>query len=391
MNSRFYIKINPKFKFNKVSLNKQTSFNSDENLNKILYHFDDKNIIKRYNSESKQNNNSDKKIISVFSKYKSELNQIINNKYMDNLTSISSEKRISNINFLRSKILKNNNKLKNIDFNVNSFSSKDNELKLFINHYLSHRKINKKMSRNQASQNKMGKFLSEDIKNNYDISLNSNMNDLKLNKSHRFNKSNKLFLPHIPTNIIRKSDNMRSLIKMIEFNNYNTNNSNDEKSNETNEQITIYNRKMNEKDIFKNINFFIDNKKSKIRVNDIQRNKQQMHNNDDIEKYIFNRRKSFLLKDNTIINKIDNEKNTDENKNNKEMSKMNENDRYMIYENSKKYIDTNKIYNSRKFGLANIPNVSLDKGVKNVKKFEINIINMKNTQLDLPICIKTAK
>ena len=310
---------------------------------------------------------------------------------MDNLTSISSEKRISNINFLRSKILKNNNKLKNIDFNVNSFSSKDNELKLFINHYLSHRKINKKMSRSQASQNKMGKFLSEDIKNNYDISLNSNMNDLKINKSHRFNKSNKLFLPHIPTNIIRKSDNMRSLIKMIEFNNYNTNNSNDEKSNETNEQITIYNRKMNEKDIFKNINFFIDNKKSKIRVNDIQRNKQQMHNNDDIDKYIFNRRKSFLLKDNTIINKFDNEKNTDENKNNKEMSKMNENDRYMIYENSKKYIDTNKIYNSRKFGLANIPNVSLDKGVKNVKKFEINIINMKNTQLDLPICIKTAK
>ena len=116
-----------------------------------------------------------------------------------------------------------------------------------------------------------------------------------------------------------------------------------------------------------------------------------MHNNDDIDKYIFNRRKSFLLKDNTIINKFDNEKNTDENKNNKEMSKMNENDRYMIYENSKKYIDTNKIYNSRKFGLANIPNVSLDKGVKNVKKFEINIINMKNTQLDLPICIKTAK
>ena len=73
------------------------------------------------------------------------------------------------------------------------------------------------------------------------------------------------------------------------------------------------------------------------------------------------------------------------------MKNINEGDRYMIYENSKKYIDTDKFYYSNKFGLANIPNVSLDEGVKNAKNFETNVINMKNTRLDLPICVKLTK
>ena len=390
MNSRFYIKINPKFKFNKISLNKQTDFYPGFLLQKILFHYDEKNLIKRFNSESKINNNiNDKQIKDIFSQYKKELNQKINNKYTDNFSSISNEKKISCVNSLRSKLSKNNSKLKNIDFNVNNSSDKDHELKLNINHYLSLRKINNKLSRNKGSQNKMGKYLSEDSKNNYDISLPNKFNILKINKSHCSQRSNELTLPHIPTNIIRKSNNMRSLIKRIEFNNNSSNISNNEIDNEDNKQITICNKKKNERDIFKNINFFIDNKKSTIKVNDIKRNIENKYNNDDIEKYIFKRRKSSLFNDK--INKTINESNNNEDITKKEMKNINEGDRYMIYENSKKYIDTDKFYYSNKFGLANIPNVSLDEGVKNAKNFETNVINMKNTRLDLPICVKLTK
>ena len=323
----------------------------------------------------------------VYSQYKSELNQLINNKYTNNLTSITNDKRIGDISSLRSKLLQNNNKMKNIDFNVNPEVDKDQELKLSINHYLSQRKINNKISRNKASQHRVGNYLSEYVKNSYDISLNNGMNNLKANNSHCFKKQNKLYLPHIPTNIIRKSNNMRSLIKMIDFNNYNV-----LEKNEADKQVTtIYNGKKTERDIFKNINYFIDNKKSQLKVNDIQRNINNINNNDDIEEYIFNKRKSSLINDKTNINKSDYEKNDEEDMNNKEIKKLNEGDRYMIYENTKKYIDTDKIYNQRKFGLANIPNVSLDKGVKKVKTFETNVINMKNSQLDLPICIKLPK
>ena len=387
MNSRFYIKISPKFKFNKISLNKQTGFNSDKNIKNILYHFDDKNTINRYNSEVKQYKKNENQMAKVYSQYKSELNQLINNKYTNNLTSITNDKRIGDISSLRSKLLQNNNKMKNIDFNVNPEVDKDQELKLSINHYLSQRKINNKISRNKASQHRVGNYLSEYVKNSYDISLNNRMNNLKANNSHCFKKQNKLYLPHIPTNIIRKSNNMRSLIKMIDFNNYNV-----LEKNEADKQVTtIYNGKKTERDIFKNINYFIDNKKSQLKVNDIQRNINNINNYDDIEEYIFNKRKSSLINDKTNINKSDYEKNDEEDMNNKEIKKINEGDRYMIYENTKKYIDTDKIYNQRKFGLANIPNVSLDKGVKKVKTFETNVINMKNSHLDLPICIKLPK
>ena len=148
MNSRFYIKISPKFRFNKISLNKQAGFNSDKNIKNIIYHFDGKNIIKRYNSETKQNKKNDNLTEKVFYQYKKELNQIINNKYTDNLTSISNDKRLADISAIRSKLLQNNNKLQKIDFNVNPELDKDRELKLSINHYSSQRKINNKISRN---------------------------------------------------------------------------------------------------------------------------------------------------------------------------------------------------------------------------------------------------
>ena len=270
MNSRFYVKINPKFRFKKISLNKQTDFNSYSNIKKILYHFDNKSIIKRYNSEFKQNKDND----NLLARYKSELNQLINSKYVDNLSSISNDKKIPPMNSLRSKILQNNNKLQYIDFNVSKSLNKDQELKLNINHYLSQRKIKNNKSRNLEIKNKIESQLSEDFKNNSDISVN-------INKSKCPNKKN-LYLPHITTNIIRKGKNMRALIKSIDFNNLNKID-----SIETVKKTTINIGKKPERDIFKNINFLIDNKKSKMKIHDIKRNINYINNNDDFEKYIF--------------------------------------------------------------------------------------------------------
>ena len=374
MNPRFYVKINPKFRFKKISLNKQTDFNSYSNIKKILYHFDNKSIIKRYNSEFKQNKDNDNQL----ARYKSELNQLINSKYVDNLSSISNDKKIPPMNSLRNKILQNNNKLQYIDFNVSKSLNKDQELKLNINHYLSQRKIKNNKSRNLEIKNKIESQLSEDFKNNSDISVN-------INKSKCPNKKN-LYLPHITTNIIRKGKNMRALIKSIDFNNLNKID-----SIETVKKTTINIGKKPERDIFKNINFLIDNKKSKMKIHDIKRNINYINNNDDFEKYIFNKRKSSLVNYKTTINEVDNEKNNNEDINNKEISKINDPERYIIYENSKKYIKADKIYYHRNHGFPNLPNVNLDEGVKNVKNFESNILNMKNTKLDLPICIKLSK
>ena len=373
MNSRFYVKINPKFKFKKISLNKQTDFNSYSSIKKILYHFDNKSLIKRYDSEFKQKQNND----NIFYRYKSELNQLINNKYVENSTSISNDKKISKINLLRSKILQNNNKLQYIDFNVNVPSNKDSELKLDINHYLSKRKNNNKISRNLENKHNIENHLSEDFKNNSDRSIN------KSNSRYQ-NKSNNLYLPHITTNIIRKRKNMRELIKMVDFNNLDKID-----SIENIKKATISVDKKPNRDIFKNINYLLDNKKSKIKVNDIDRNINYINNSEDFEKYNFNKERSPLVNYKTSIN--DNEKNYNEEMNNKDMSKINEVERYMVFEGTRKYIETDKIYYYKKNGFPNIPNVNLDEHVKNVKNFESNILNMKNTKLDLPICIKSPK
>ena len=203
----------------------------------------------------------------------------------------------------------------------------------------------------------------------------------KKNKSYM--KSNNLYLPYISTNVVRKSNNMKSLKQIIDNNNLK------KIENFVNEKrITTSNNKKNDRDIFKNINFFINNKKSKINVNDIQRNISLNSGEDEYEnnkkKLLYERKNSESDKKNeSLLNKnisID-----------EDLIKMKENEKFIIYEGSKKLIDTYKFTNSKIIRLANIPNVSLDKGFKNVKEFESNVKNMKNISLDLPICIKLKK
>ena len=387
MKSRFYVKINPNFCFKKILLNKQTGFQFDENTQKLLYHYDDKNIIKRYNYETKQNNHNDNQILKALSKYKNQIIRMIKNKNENNT---SLDKKSSDISSIRSKLLRNNNKMKQIDFNVSSTSDQEKELKLNIGHYLFQNKINSNNSRNFGSQKKIKNYQSENNKNNYDISLPYKKNELLTNKSHRHIKYEKLYLPYIPTNIIRKSKNMKSLMQKVNNKSYTYKNC----KNIEIETFTTPKETKNEKDIFKNINYFIDNKKSTIKINDIKRNIDTINNHENEEEDFtpkIVKRKSSTIRDSKIdINQNDNEKNQGSDIINEELNRKKEGDRFMIYENCKKYIDTDKIYNSRKFCMANIPNVSLDKDIKNIEKFESIVKSMKNTKLDLAISVKLS-
>ena len=371
MNPRFYVKINPNFKFNKISLNNQTGFNSKSNPKKIFYNFNDY-ISYKVNSESNKNNNIKHKLFEKdFYQYKKHLFGLFNNKIDKNLSPLSLEKRNSDVHSLRAKLLHHNNKLQRIDFNINVTDSnkEKNELKLKIKHYLSQININNKISRNADNHNIFNNYRSEEAKNNSDKNLLKKMEESKINKSHFSIKSDKICLPCITTNVIRKRNNIKILMKKMDKNKYNYNS-----------KKTIDGRR-NEFDILKSINHFMDNREYTIKMNEIKRNSE-------IYEYVGNNDKELFS--DSINNKKENE-NSQETDINNELLKRKEDDKYMIYESSKKYIDTDKIYNSGKFVLANIPNVSLDKSFKNIKTLESNILNIKNENLDTPFCIRKSK
>ena len=374
MNPRFYVKINPNFKFKKVSLNNQSKLNSKSNLKNVLYNLEDYLSINMNNKEQNKNNNiKDKLFEKEFSKYKKELKELINNKAEKIISPIKPDKKNSDVHTLRTKLLQNNNKLQRIDFNINIIGSnkEKNDLKLSVEHYLSQIKINKKISRNPESQKKLSNCRSEDTKDDYNQYLIYKLKNAKINKSLLSIKSDRLSLPSISCNIIRKNNKIRSLMKKMEKNLYNYSK---EKSN--NKEQVIDDGKKYARSMLNNINSFNENKDLTIRISDMKKNS-------DIFKYINHNANDIIS--NSINNKKDNENKEDTN--NKEILKRKEEDKYMIYESTKKYIDTDKIYNSKKSRLANIPNVSLDKGFKNIKTLESNVINIKKENLDIPICI----
>ena len=295
-----------------------------------------------------------------------------NNKVEKILSPIKPDKKNSDVHTLRTKLLQNNNKLQRIDFNINIIGSnkEKNDLKLNVEHYLSQIKINKKISRNTEGQKKFNNCRSEETKDEYNQYLIYKLKNSKINKSLLSIKSDRLYLPSISCNIIRKNNKIRSLMKKMEKNLYYSK----EKTN--NKEQVIDDGKKYARSMINNINSFNKNKDLTIRINDMKKNS-------DIFKYINYNANNIIS--NSINNKKDNENNEETNIN-KEIFKRKE-DKYMIYESTKKYIDTDKIYNSKKSRLANIPNVSLDKGFKNIKTLESNVINIKNENLDIPICI----
>ena len=386
MNAKQFWKLNPNFKFNRIFLFNQSKFNSLGTMKKFLFPINKAYPNNKYITEFKEDKNLDYLTQNLISEYKNEYNAETN----PTIFSQSKTKRIRNI---QAKMVNNNNILKQIDFNINNNNSSDeknNSLELNINPFetipLGNRKSQKMINLTESNNN--GKIkIAEMIK--------SRNNKNKMSKSFDGMKKEieKIKLPYVSTHINRKRYNILSFNKKNE-------------SIETERNI-IDNKdeikKERQRDIFKNVNYFLDNKKTKLKVNDIERiilylknstNPEEDRNSEYCESKIFintkipkSEEKVNLKKKESNINEInDNNLFIDE-----ENLKRKEKEKYMIYEKNKKFIEKNKIYNPMKYGQASIPNLSLDKGFREVKKFEQTVINMKNTEIDLPVFIKTKQ
>ena len=387
MNAKQFQRLNPNFKFNRIFLYNQTKFNSLGNMKKYLFPLNKINSNNKFIIELKEEKNLDFLTQKLISEYKDEYNkkkantQNINRKMME----------------MRAKLSKNNNLLKQIDFNMNNNSDiKNDSFELDINPQQNFSPI---INKNKRTINIIGR--------NYEINKpmkSLNKNDSSKIKSYENIKTeiDSLKLPRIKTNINKRSYNISSLNKNMENqksqkdNNvkdevsYTRNNIIEEKKDETKKSI--------QRDIFKNVNYIIDNKKTQLNINDIKRNIYDSKNMDDKdeENQIF----ESQLFINTKIPKrseIDSSKNIENNINednsliNEEIMKRKEKEKYIVYEKNKKYIDKNKIYDAMKYGAASIPNLSLDKGFREVKKFEKNVLSMKKTQTEMPVFIKTKQ
>ena len=388
MNAKQFQRLNPNFKFNRIFLYNQTKFNSLGNMKKYLFPLNKINSNNKFIIELKEEKNLDFLTQKLISEYKDEYNkkkantQNINRKMME----------------MRAKLSKNNNLLKQIDFNMNNNSDiKNDSFELDINLYHNFSPI---INKNKRTINIIGR--------NYEInkpmkSLNKNDNSKMGSYENIKTEIDSLKLPRIKTNINKRSYNISSLNKNMENqksqkdNNvkdevsYARNNIIEEKKDETKKSI--------QRDIFKNVNYIIDNKKTQLNISDIKRNiydSKNMDDKEDEENQIF----ESQLFINTKIPKrseIDSSKNIENNINednsliNEEIMKRKEKEKYIIYEQNKKYIDKNKIYDAMKYGAASIPNLSLDKGFREVKKFEKNVLSMKKTQTEMPVFIKTKQ
>lgn len=383
MNAKQFWKLNPNFKFNRIFLYNQSKFNNLGSMKKFIFPIYKAYSNNKYKTEFKEDKNLDYLTQNLISEYKSEYSK-------ETYPSISQNKN-KTIKYIRAKMANNNNILKEIDFNINNCSDeKNNSLELNINQYETLPQRNKKSKNiiNLTENNNNGKIK--------EIMKIRTKNKNKMNRSFDGMKKDKenIKLPYVSTQINRRRYNIQLFNKKNE-------------NIETCANINVIDKKdqmKNDKqrDIFKNVNYFLDNKKTKLKVYDIERiildikninNSEEDRNNEYFESIFINTKiprseeKVIIKKKESDINKInDNNLLIDE-----DTLKRKEKEKYMIYEKNKKFIEKKKIYNPMKYGQASIPNLSLDKGFKNVKKFEQAVINMKKTQIDLPFFIKTKQ
>ena len=390
------------FKYSKIFLFNQSEFNKKLNFKKFIYPLN-----KRFSNNKKllelEEKNIDYITKQLFPKeyYKTE-----NNKERQMITSPNKN---NNIKLIRTKILRNNKALKQIDFNINNVSNELNDSEDLDNkRYFSLRKksvklpltIIKTKRKNNHSRNKQNILLNKSNDNESPniklpkIQFNSNLKSINISSS----------LNKILKTIIKKDKNkVIDIVKSpIKKNDKNEINKNDNKDNQKKNNA--------HRDIFKNVNYFIDNKKTQLKVNDIQRKNYEINSNEnedqnELNENEMNENKSSKIFINTKIqnynekyNNLDDEDNiiyVDNNNMynmyNEEAELLRKKDKYMLYEKNKKFIEKNKIYDSMKYGAAIIPNLTLDKDFQNIKLFESNVINMKKTQTDLPIFFRTKQ
>ena len=379
MNAKHFQRLNPHFKFNKIFLFNQTKFYSQGIIKKFLYPLNKENSNNKFINELNEEKNFDYLTQQLISEYKNE-----NNKKNEN-NNIKSKK----MKEIRSKLVKNNNVLKQMDFNLNNkvLDIKKDSFELDINSY---HNLSPRINKNKRTIN-----LTENNNILNQRMQNKPRNDISENKSYEGLKTvfDNLKLPYIKTSINRRSCNISSLNKNIE--NPKNINDNNEKDKAYNDNIIEVKKdgikKDMQRDIFKNINYLIDNKKTQLNIYDIKRNIYDFKNMNDKEeenkkfysKLFINTKtpKTYEMKSSqNFQNSI-----ADTNEDNKFINeKIKEKEKYIIYEQNKKYIDKNKICDAMKYRAANIPNLSLDKGFRDVKKFEKNVLNMKKEQTDLP-------
>ena len=385
MNAKQFWKLNPNFKFNRIFLYNQAKFNNLGTMKKFLFPLKKTYSNNKYMTIFKEDKNLDYLTQNLISEYKKDYNKETN-------PSIFSQSQIRRLRNIQAKMVNNNNLLKQIDFNINNNSSdeKNNSLELNINSYDALSQGNKKSKKliNLTESNNNEKINEVMKSRNYN-------NKYKMSKSFDGMKKEKenIKLPYVSTNINRRRYNI------LLFNKKNENIETD--NNAINKKDEI--KKEKQRDIFKNVNYFLDNKKTKLKVNDIERIILDIKNINNLEKEIDNEYLESKIFINTKIPKSEEkiqlkkkERNIDEiNDNNllidEETLRRKEKEKYMLYEKNKKFIEKKKIYNPMKYGQASIPNLSLDKGFRDVKKFEQTVINMKNSQIDLPFFTKTKQ
>ena len=390
MNALHFHKLNPHFKFNKIFLYNQAGFNKDGNIIKYFFPLNHGNS--NYLEELKEPKKLDYNTQNLLSKYTNEIHK--NNNINGRNSIIPSLKK--NFKMKRPIFLQSSNLLKKIDFNLNVSDDLNDNKELNINPFSSGRK---NIERSFSIKNRNNMYNIIETNNNVDNKKNKNIHTL-LNIENI--KKDNLNLPFINNKKNRNNNTSLNNInekklknKTVETTNYNNNfekNINNSNSNENNNDDT-------QKDFFQNVSSIIDNKKTQLNVNDIQRSIDDIKNfNEDIDidnnfesKIFINTRlpKSNKKKINLDIFNDDN-LNSD-NSMSDEMLKRKEKDKYMLYEKNKKFIEKKKIYNSMKYRASIIPNLNLDKDFRKIKNFESIISKIKRKQIDLPCFTKNNK
>ena len=257
------------FKYSKIFLFNQSQFNKKLNFTKFIYP-----LTKGFSNNKKLLELEEKKLDYITKQlFPKEYYQTENNKEKQMITSPNKN---NNIKLIRTKILRNNKALKQIDFNINNISNELNESEDLDNkRYFSLRKksvklpltIIKSKRKNNHSRNKQNILLNKSNDNDSPniklpkIQYNSNLRSINISSS--LNKILKTIIMKDKKKDIEKSPIKK--IDKIEINKI------DNKDNQK--------KKNAHRDIFKNVNYFLDNKKTQLNVNDIQRKNYEINTN----------------------------------------------------------------------------------------------------------------
>ena len=204
---------------------------------------------------------------------------------------------------------------------------------------------------------------------NFLLSNLSNMNNKRLNTyKPLYSKHDNNNLSFIPNNK-RKISNNTNEIKKINFPKILSRNVDNK-----NLYLRQNDNNKNDTDMFTNIENNIQNKSTKLIVNDVKILKKENLSERDFE----NIHSNFFI--NTQIKTDSNKNNENKLFNKNELKKIIEKDQITLYEKHKKLIDKKKIYDYNSHWNGNVINLKDDKQYKKIKKFEIMVNKIKNSK-----------